>query len=169
VSTPEQEILQRPFGADSRRQMLDTWFGRGSVPTPESSWEHVYRLLLWIDRTTGLAHCYESDKSQPGRPWYERSLRFHGWVADALGASPLGLATEIDWLFRQGTKRLAEAVARLESGRAAVAARQREAFQTFPIPGGDPELEGDPPRAALTLAVRRSPTRSIRGTDTSRS
>jgi hypothetical protein len=141
VPTRAQEILQRPFGAESRRQMLDEWFAAASAPTPETAWEHVYRLLLWIDRTTGLAHCYESDKSQPGRPWYERSLRFHGWAAEALGTSATDLAGEIDWLFRQGTKRLAAAAARIETERAAIAAIQRDAFLSFPVPGDDPELE----------------------------
>ncbi len=164
-----QEILHRPFGADSRRQMLHTWFASAPPPTSRNAWQHVYRLLLWTDRTTGLAHCYESDKAQPGRPWYERSLRFHGWAAEALGSSPTGLAAEIDWLFREGTKRLAEAAARVELERAAVASAQREAFSGFPVPGDDPELEalildqlapwldGTPPRdalAALTRAVR---------------
>ena len=39
---------------------------RADMP-PIPAWKHVYRLLLWIDSTTGLAHCYESDKSQPGQ------------------------------------------------------------------------------------------------------
>jgi hypothetical protein len=165
----EQETLRRPFGAESRRQMLKAWFADAPAPTPENAWEHVYRLLLWIDRTTGLAHCYESDKSQPGRPWYERTLRFHGWVAKTLGMSPTGLAGDIDWLFREGAKRLAEAAARVEAERAAVATAQREMFSGFPVPGDDPELEalildqlapwldGTPGRdalAELTRAVR---------------
>lgn len=169
MSNLEQEILRRPFGAESRRQMLDAWFAAAPAPTPANAWQHVYRLLLWIDRTTGLAHCYESDKSQPGRPWYERSLRFHGWVAESLGSSPTALAGEIDWLFREGTKRLAEAAARVEAERAGVAVTQREAFRDFPVPGDDPELEAlivdrlspwlasEPPRdgmAELTRAIR---------------
>jgi len=141
VSSSDQEILHRPFGAESRRQMLDAWFAAAPSPTPANAWQHVYRLLLWIDRTTGLAHCYESDKSQPGRPWYERSLRFHGWVAESLGSTPNGLAIEIDWLFREGTKRLAEAAVRLEAERAEIAVSQRQAFRDFPAPGDDPELE----------------------------
>jgi hypothetical protein len=140
VST-EQEISRRPFGAESRRQMLEAWFATAPVPTPQNAWEHVYRLLLWIDRTTGLAHCYESDKSQPGRPWYERSLRFHKWAAQTLATSPPQLAAEIDWLFREGTKRLAEAATRIQAERAKLAARQREPFPGFPVPGDDPELE----------------------------
>jgi hypothetical protein len=36
--------------------------------SPPSAWEHVYRLLLRADQKTGLAQCYESDKSQPLPP-----------------------------------------------------------------------------------------------------
>jgi hypothetical protein len=166
MSGNEQEILRRPFGAESRRQMLGEWFAATAAPTPASAWEHVYRLLLWIDRTTGLAHCYESDKSQPGRPWYERSLRFHDWAAHALAASPTSLAAEVDWLFRKGTTRLAEAAARIEAERAQIAATQRDAYPSFPVPGDDPELEtlildqltpwlaSDPPREALAELTR---------------
>jgi hypothetical protein len=167
MSGNEQEILQRPFGAESRRQMLGEWFAAATAaPAPASAWEHVYRLLLWIDRTTGLAHCYESDKSQPGRPWYERSLRFHDWAAQALSASPIGLAAEVDWLFRKGTTRLAEAAARIEAERAQIAAAQRDAYPSFPVPGDDPELEtlildqlapwlaSAPPREALAELTR---------------
>ena len=158
----EQDILRRPFGSESRRQMLAEWFAQGPPPTPGDSWQHVYRLLLWIDRTTGLAHCYESDKSQPGRPWYGRSLRFHDWVSRALCTTSTGLAGETDWLFRYGTKRLAEAVARMQAERALIADRQRQSYPGFPIPGEDPELKailldqlqpwltGVPPREALT-------------------
>ena len=126
----------------------------------------VYRLLLWIDRTTGLAHCYESDKSQPGRPWYARSLAFHGWLARALGVTPLSLASETDWLFREGIKRLAQVNVTLQAERAAAAERQRAAFPCFPAPGDDPELEAlilehlgpwlaeEPPRDVMSALTR---------------
>ena len=71
-----------------------------------NAWQHVYRLLLWIDRTTGLAHCYESDKAQPGRPWYARSLAFHDWVSTEFHVAPANLADDIDWLFREAVKDL---------------------------------------------------------------
>jgi hypothetical protein len=102
----------------------------------------VYRLLLWIDRTTGLAHCYESDKSQPGRPWYARSLVFHDWVSGALAVAPSALAERIDWLFKRATEDLA-ASTKGEEERAAVAARSQRApyeGRGFPEPGTDPEL-----------------------------
>src|SRR4051794_15766778 len=105
----DTEIIERPFGADSRREMLEEWFAAEPPPTPETAWQHVYRLLLWIDRTTGLAHCYESDKSQPGRPWYARSLAFHAWLAHDLAVGPRELGEGLDWLFKHGIERLATA------------------------------------------------------------
>ena len=99
---------------------------------------HVYRLLLWIDRTTSLAHCYESDKSQPGRPWYERSLRFHAWVATSLGSTPTRLASEIDWLFKHASRDLAVGVSARQQKRAG---SQKASAHGMPEPGRDPELE----------------------------
>lgn len=94
---------------------------------------HVYRLLLWIDPTIGLAHCYESDKAQPGRPWYERSARFHRWVSQAFNVAPTELADQIDFLFRS-------VVSQLQSVQ-----RQRAIAFTphpdLPKPGTNPEVE----------------------------
>lgn len=78
------EAVSRAFGVANRERLLDEYFGTTSHLNAANAWQHVYRLLLWIDRTTGLAHCYESDKCQPGRPWYARSLRFHDWFASEL-------------------------------------------------------------------------------------
>src|SRR5947208_1964025 len=77
-------VIARAFGADNRDRLLERYFAQGGAVTAANAWQHTYRLLLWIDRTTGLAHCYESDKCQPGRPWYARFLAFHDWVAAAL-------------------------------------------------------------------------------------
>src|SRR5438270_9922306 len=108
--------------------MLDEWFAAARAPTPGNAWQHVYRLLLWIDKTTGLAHCYESDKSQPGRPWYARSLAFHVWVAKELGATPNALPGVIDWLFIRGSERLAKALVRQQEERAKRAEEQRAPY-----------------------------------------
>jgi hypothetical protein len=149
--------------------MLDEWFATAPKPTPARAWQHVYRLLLWIDRTTGLAHCYESDKAQPGRPWYARSLAFHDWLGRELEAEATNLGGAIDWLFKRGTERLAEAAARVQAERLAAAGVQRHGYEDFPVPGTDPELEAliideltpwlseEPPRDAvgeLTQKVR---------------
>ena len=79
--------------------------------TPAEAWRHVYQLLLSIDRTTGLAHCYESDKCQPGRHWYGRSLRFHDWMSQQLDVAADVLAEHIDWLFSRASADLAAAAA----------------------------------------------------------
>lgn len=136
---PPPEIIDRAFGATNRARLLKRYFDSAPPVTPENGWEHVYRLLLWIDRTTALAHCYESDKAQPGRTWYARSLAFHDWLSTALGVSPASLAEEIDWLFREAVKDLAT---RLVSNRSASYERQRLPYagRAFPEPGEDPEL-----------------------------
>lgn len=139
VTASAREAVARAFGAENRRRLLDRYFAQAAEVTPENAWEHVYRLLLWIDRTTALAHCYESDKAQPGRGWYARSLAFHDWTSAALGVSPSDLAEEIDWLFREAVKDLASGVA---EGRSAAYERQRTPYagRGFPEPGEDPEL-----------------------------
>lgn len=140
---PEPTEIQRAFGAESRRQMLEEHFARAGKVTPANAWKHVYRLLLWTDRTTGLAHCYESDKAQPGRPWYGRSLAFHDWVSSALGVQPADLGGRIDWLFTRGTERLAGIVVKQQAERALLAAEQRAPYEGrgFPEPGQDPGFE----------------------------
>ena len=90
------------FGARNRERLINAYFreecGDAEIG-PADAWTHVYRLLLWVDQTTGLGHCYESDKSQPGKRWYARSLAFHDWVSSALGTTPGELGSRIDWLF----------------------------------------------------------------------
>jgi len=136
--------VKAAFGAKNRLRLIDTYFrenGGDGIKAAEA-WMHIYRLLLWIDRTTGLAHCYESDKSQPGKRWYGRSLAFHDWVSAELAASPARLAEHIDWLFIRAAKDLAAEVMRKASKVAAVAEKQRGAYEGrgFPKPGEDPEL-----------------------------
>lgn len=138
------KAIERAFGSENRNRLIDRYFGTsaGNSISPITAWEHVYRLLLWSDPTTGLAHCYESDKSQPGKPWYARSLAFHDWVCTALGVAPANLAQEIDWLFIEACADLATTILRREANLAKAAARQREPYdgRGFPEPGEDPEL-----------------------------
>ncbi len=140
---PAQDAVERAFGAESRQQMLSEYFAAAGEITPGNAWQHVYRLLLWIDKTTGLAHCYESDKAQPGRPWYGRSLAFHSWLTHRFDTTPAELAGHIDWLFKKATERLAVAVAQQPGTRAARFVAQRAPYhgQGFPDPGEDPELQ----------------------------
>lgn len=136
----DQAVVDRAFGEDNRRRLIDQHFDQHGSPTVDDAWKHVYRLLLWTDRTTGLAHCYESDKSQPGRHWYSRSLRFHDWLSNELEVQPGGLADHIDRLFRSAVEDIAAGIA---DSRRAAAAKQRKPYEGrgFPEPGEDPELE----------------------------
>lgn len=133
--------VSRAFGAENRARLLNQWFRTAGVPSAADAWKHVYRLLLWIDRTTGLAHCYESDKSQPGRHWYSRSLAFHRWLSSEFGVEPLALSNQIDWLFKSAVEDLANVVEQRRESLLARAENQRAQFdEAFPEPGDDPEL-----------------------------
>lgn len=134
------EIRGGAFSQPARLSLIDRFFGDRQVE-PEEAWRDVYRLLLWADATTGLAHCYESDKAQPGRPWYRRTLAFHSWLAMHFDVPPLELAHQLDWMFRQVIKRVAdEETAR----RSALEERARDQIAEFrhpmPVPDDDPEL-----------------------------
>lgn len=121
---------------------MQLYFQNDSRVEPSLAWYHVYRLLLWTDQTTGLAHCYESDKSQPGKPWYSRSLAFHDWLGAALDVPPSDVAKDIDWLFLRASEELAMQVLGRSAQIGARAAEQRKGYDSrgFPKPGDDPEL-----------------------------
>jgi len=160
------EAVDRAFGADNRARLLVRYFEAAGPVTAPNAWQHVYRLLLWIDRTIGLAHCYESDKAQPGRAWYSRALAFHSWVSEALDTTPARLGEDIDWLFREAVKDLA---GRALMARADTYAQQRAPYEGrgLPEPGEDPELvaiirevlekylQGDPSEEDLRTLMRR--------------
>lgn len=132
--------VTRAFGAENRARLIDMYFDQHGPPTADTAWQDVYRLLLWIDRTTGLAHCYESDKAQPGKPWYSRSLRFHDWLSRSISVDPGHLADQLDWLFRHVVEDIAATVT-AERDAAAAAQRRPYVGQGFPEPGADPDLE----------------------------
>lgn len=140
---PTREASARAFGEENRARLLQRYFSSAEAVSPENAWRHVYRLLLWIDRTTGLAHCYESDKCQPGRPWYARSLAFHVWSAQALGAAPGELDKHIDYLFRHATADLAQVAAQARTRLLETVTSQRQPFEGMGLaePGEDSELE----------------------------
>ena len=138
------KIVKGAFGAKNRSRLIDLYFA-SQVPgslVASSAWSHVYKLLLWADQTTGLAHCYESDKCQPGKTWYSRSLAFHDWLSTALQVAPAALAQEVDGLFRRATSDLAVEVLHRAAALALAAAKQRRPYESkgFPKPGEDPEL-----------------------------
>lgn len=132
--------VKRAFGVENRARLLNQYFNDAGIISAENAWQHVYRLLLSIDPTIGLAHCYESDKCQPGRPWYERSLRFHDRISKAFAVAPKDLALHIDWLFSQASVDLAAAIANEDQPSKVRAQRAPYADRDFPLPGEDPEL-----------------------------
>jgi hypothetical protein len=134
-----ESAADRAFGSENRRRLIEEYFAARPPVAPVVAWRDVYRLLLWTDRTIGLAHCYESDKCQPGRPWYGRSLAFHSWLAAELGCSPVEMAGEIDWLFRRAVVDLVRSDAQ-EARAKSAAQRKMFANVEFPLPGEDPEL-----------------------------
>jgi hypothetical protein len=142
VRTPTS-AARRVFGEESRRELLNEYFSDGGPVDPADAWRHVYRLLLSADPTTGLARCYESDKAQPGRHWYPRSLAFHDWLSRQLDVSPHELGGKVDWLFRRATELLASEEAIRSPSRALRAAKQWQPYEGrgFPQPGEDPGLE----------------------------
>lgn len=137
--TGEEIAVERAFGATNRRRILAEYFAGAGEVTAVNAWQHVYRLLLWINPTISLAHCYESDKCQPNKSWYARSLAFHAWVAQQLGVTPMELREEIDRLFREALPALAHV--ELETRRA-VAAKHLEPYgsDVMPLPGDDADL-----------------------------
>ncbi len=139
TSEVAQQAVARAFGSENRARLLVRYFNGAGVVNTANAWQHIYRLLLWIDKTTALAHCYESDKAQPGRPWYARSLAFHDWVSKSLEVSPSDLGENIDWLFREAIKDLASKALAI---RTELYEEQRVPYKGrgFPEPGEDSEL-----------------------------
>ena len=132
-----------PFGEKTRRRLIARYFESNGIPDVEQAWLRVYGLLLWIDSSTGLAHCYESDKCQPGKPWYARSLAFHRWLASSLGTNEIKLKESLDWLFHNALEAYLAQVAKVRDKQQAKGDAQRNAYAgtLFPLPGVEPELE----------------------------
>lgn len=138
ASPPATARIVRPFGSESRQRCI----ARFQESSRDAPWKDVYRLLLWVDKTTGLAHCYESDKCQPGKPWYPRSLRFHAWLSDALGATPRTVGDQVDWLFRRTADLYADSVVHRYQALLRRAQSHRAPFANadFPEAGEDPAI-----------------------------
>lgn len=157
-ASDSESLSAKPFGAANRARLLDAYFDAAGNPTTVSAWIHIYRLLMWIDPTTGLAHCYESDKSQPGRAWYARSLAFHAWLSDRFEVTPTDLAGSVDWLFKRAIEDVVSLFEAKKNRLAEKTKKQREKYVGLGMPeaGEDPEmalmirqylqeyLEGDP-------------------------
>ena len=151
-----EAVVERAFGVENRRRLLDNYFAQSEPITPANAWSHVYRLLLWINPTIGLAHCYESDKCQPGKAWFPRSLAFHDWLSTELGIAHDELADQLDRMFHAALPSLA----RVE-GEARRAAAEKHlapyAGKPMPRPGEDKDL-ADLVREALAGFLTAEPS-----------
>jgi hypothetical protein len=161
--------IKAAFGAENRARLINMYFKDVDTVSATNAWKHIYKLLLWIDRTTGLAHCYESDKCQPGKHWYPRSLAFHDWVSNEIGVTNVNLSDSLDWLFNKATLDLSQYILHSQERVVEKAKQQMHPFadKTFPVPGEDPELihivndvlspffSGSPPDDAWRQLVQR--------------
>ena len=96
-----------PFGKESRVQILKQHLKEASPITASNAWKFIYEELLWIDGSTGLAHLYESDKAQQGRPWYNRTIIFTRMLCQQFGDIPVEqLKQQLDKLFRACLQKL---------------------------------------------------------------
>lgn len=141
MTSVDPTLSRSPFAKLHRVQLIDRFFGRRTID-PAEAWKDVYRLLLWVDERTRIAHCYESDKSQPGRAWYARSLAFHEWVSDQFGVAPSDLHEHVDWMFQQVMTDVIESemdatMNRARRGQAGVAP---DALKRLPMSWEDPYL-----------------------------
>lgn len=98
-----------PFGKESRVKILKQHFAASKV-TAGTAWQFIYRELLWIDGSTGLAHLYKSDKAQRGRSkWFDRTIRFTELLCKGFGGiTKEELKSRIDRLFRACLQQLIE-------------------------------------------------------------
>ncbi|HSN76768.1 MAG TPA: hypothetical protein VL334_16975 [Anaerolineae bacterium] len=100
------------FGRESRVKILKKHLALAGPLSAQDAWKFIYRELLWVDGSTGLAHLYESDKAQPGRPWYDRTVTFTELLCQQFGnLTREQLAREIDQLFRAILHELVESPA----------------------------------------------------------
>jgi hypothetical protein len=134
-----EDGTKAPFGAANRQRLIGEFL---AIAPEQAPWLSVYKLLLWADATTGLAHCYESDKCQPGKPWHQRSLRFHSWLAEKFDVEPRQLGERIDWLFKRTASDYALYMVKQYQNLVRRAMAQRAPFtgRSMPEPGEDPAI-----------------------------
>lgn len=91
---------ESPFGGASRKRALERYFA-GKELTPQNAWEHVYRLLLSVERRTRLAHIYDANHMQKGRTFHSRAVRFTKLLCDRWGIEPQDLPNHVDVMFQE--------------------------------------------------------------------
>lgn len=134
-----------PFGKKSRVQIIERHLREDGVVTPETAWKFIYRELLWIDGSTGLAHLYESDKAQEGRTWFRRTVVFTNWLCEEFGGiTREELKGQIDRLFKACLEKL---VAKLKKEKGDLD-DERDLLSALAQPEAAAELPGEIAEAA---------------------
>lgn len=89
-----------PFGRATRMRILNGYFASAGEVTAANAWEHVYRCLLWMNESAGIAHIYDSNHMQPGGVFHPRAVRFTDALCALWQVDRPSLAKLIDKLFR---------------------------------------------------------------------
>jgi hypothetical protein len=89
-----------PFGGEARQRFLKQYIEQHPEVTEHDAWEHVYHLLLSIDRRTRLAHIYDSNHMQAGRTFHKRAQTFTEALCAHWGTSRSQLPGHLDLMFQ---------------------------------------------------------------------
>lgn len=81
-------------------RILNGYFAGAGEVTAANAWVHVYRCLLWVNESAGLAHIYDSNHMQPGGVFHLRAVRFTDALCALWQVDRPSLAKLIDKLFR---------------------------------------------------------------------
>jgi len=114
---------------------LRDYFDHAGEVSVRNAWEHIYRCLLWMNQSAGLAHIYDSNHMQPGGVFHERAVRFTQALQEHWHTDRRGLAGQIDVLFQGCVQELRSRVIGLEQ-----ASDAADIGTTSLV---DPELESD--------------------------
>src|SRR5690349_17581566 len=99
-------------------RVLEEYFGNAGPVTPENAWEHVYRCMLWVNESAGLAHIDDSNHMQPGGGFHKRAVRFTEALCARWNIDPRELGDRIDYLFKGCVEELRRQQAKAKSKRA---------------------------------------------------
>jgi hypothetical protein len=89
-----------PFSQPARMRVFEQYLANAGSITEDNAWEHVYRCLLWWNEGAGLAHIYDSNHMQPGKPWHYRAQRFTDSLASLWNTDRRGVKHQLDVLFK---------------------------------------------------------------------
>lgn len=89
-----------PFGVQTRRRALQLYLEGCGPVTADNAWEHVYHLLLSVDRRTRLAHVYDANHMQPGGNFYSRARLFTELLCVHWGIAMTELGEHVDYMFK---------------------------------------------------------------------